>query len=187
MASTKNIYSLPFKKKDLIRAVSDPRAHFGFLKHAIDFSLPIGTKILAAKSGIVIDVKDNSKKGGSDPKYNDVKYLNYISILHDNAEFSTYAHLKYKGSFVKIGDKVKTRQPIALSGNTGFTTTPHLHFQVFKRDWKEISGINILKIRFKQKIKVYRPKLKTLKTQKNSKKFQRHLKELEKVRKQFKA
>ena len=78
MALTKNIYALPFKKRDLIKAVSDPRAHFAHFKHAIDFILSEGTKILAAKSGIVVVIKVDSKEGGADPKYNDIKYLNYI-------------------------------------------------------------------------------------------------------------
>ncbi|MBU2406398.1 MAG: GNAT family N-acetyltransferase, partial [Nanoarchaeota archaeon] len=57
MVYSKNIYSLPFKKKYLIKAISDPRAHFGHFKEAIDFALPEGTKIFAPRAGQVIDMK----------------------------------------------------------------------------------------------------------------------------------
>ena len=95
----------------------------------------------------------DSKKGGNNPKYNNLKYLNYITIKHSNQEFSQYCHLKQKSSFVKIGDKVKLNQAIALSGNTGFSTEPHLHFQVFKLNNKEV-GWESLKVKFKEKITI---------------------------------
>ncbi len=64
MASTKNIYALPFKKKNLIKTISHPKAHFAHFKFAIDFVLPEGTTLLAPKAGKVIDIKVNSKQGG---------------------------------------------------------------------------------------------------------------------------
>jgi len=180
MASTKNIYSLPFKKKDFIDAVSDPRAHFSYFKHAIDFGLREGTTILASRMGIVTDIKVDSKVGGADPKYNNIKYANYITLKHDNGEYSQYEHLKHRGALVKLGEKVRTGQPIALSGNTGFTTEPHLHFQVLKLNKTKI-GWETLKIRFKEKIDIDRtqgpvqPELK------------KTIRELERVRKQEKS
>ncbi len=157
MASTKNKYSLPMRKKDFNVAVSDPKAHFAHGKHSIDFPLPIGTNILAAKGGDVADVKVDSKKGGKNPKYKNIKYLNYLTIHHAGGEFSQYAHLKHKGALVKVGDKVKEGQPIALSGNTGYSTAPHLHFHVLKLNKTKL-GWETLKIRFKEKIQIYRPK-----------------------------
>ncbi len=156
MASTKNIYSLPFKKKDLIVAISHPRAHFAHFKHAIDYCLPEGTEILAPKSGTVIDIKVDSKEGGMDPKYNDVKYVNYMTLKHINEEYSQYVHLKYNGTLVKQGDKVKIGQPIAISGNTGFSTEPHLHFQVFRLTKKNKFGWESLDVKFKEKVYVDR-------------------------------
>lgn len=125
-------YALPFNKKYLIKALSHPKAHFAHLKNSIDFILPIGATILSPKSGKVVDIKVDSNKGGFYPKYNDMKYVNYLTIQHSNNEYSQYVHLKYKGSLVNVGDKVKEGQPIALSGNTGFTTAPHLHFHVLR-------------------------------------------------------
>jgi murein DD-endopeptidase MepM/ murein hydrolase activator NlpD len=159
MASTKNTYALPFKKKDLIKAISHPKVHFAHFKYAIDFVLPEGTTLIAPKAGKVIDIKVDSKLGGADPKYNNIKYLNYMTIQHSNGEFSQYAHLKYQGSFVKVGDKVKQGQAITLSGNTGFTTAPHLHFQIFKLNDTKV-GWESLKVKFKEKIVIdtsYKP------------------------------
>ena len=179
MVLTKNIYALPFNKKDLIKAVSDPRAHFAHFKHAIDFLLPESTKILAPRAGVVVDVKIDSKEGGADPKYNDIKYLNYLTLQHRKDEYSQYGHLKHKGALVKPGDKVKTGQPIALSGNTGFTTAPHLHFQVFKLNNTQI-GWGTLKVRFKEKVGIDRTERPVTKGMKKA------LNELEKARKQLK-
>ncbi len=177
MVYTKNKYTLPFKRKNFIKAVSDPRAHFAHFKHAIDFILPEGTKLLASKAGNVLEIKVNSKLGGADPKYNDIKYVKYITLQHSDGEFSQYAHLKYKGALVKVGDKVKQGQPIAISGNTGFSTTPHLHFQVFKlNNTKE--GWESLKVRFKENIYIDK------KVRPVPKSMQKTMKELEKIRKQ---
>ncbi len=171
-----NVYCLPFKKKDLISASSDPRAHFAHFKHAIDFSLPEGSELLAVADGEVVDLKIDSRKGGYDPKYNGDKYLNYLTLKHANGEYSQYCHLKYNGSLVKIGDKVKKGQVIALSGNTGFSTEPHLHFHIFiltdkKIDWETIP------INFEEEIKVDRSE------EEVEKKFKITLEELGRVRK----
>lgn len=154
MALTRNVYALPFGN-NRVKAISDPRAHFAHFRHAVDFLLQEGTEILAPKSGKVVDVKTDSKQGGPEPKYNDIKYLNYMTLQHNNGEFSQFCHLKHKGAIVKIGEKVKAGQVIALSGNTGFTTAPHLHFQVFKLNKTKI-GWETLRIRFKEKVDVDR-------------------------------
>lgn len=148
MAYTKNRYSRPFEKGMRVKAVLDPRVHFAHFKHAIDFLLPEGTELLASEAGIVLVVKVDSEEGGSDPKYKDPKYLNFMTIQHVNGERSYYSHLKHEGALVKAGDKVKENQPIAISGNTGFTTAPHCHFMVFIKNDTEV-GWESLKVRFK--------------------------------------
>jgi murein DD-endopeptidase MepM/ murein hydrolase activator NlpD len=148
---TRNIYSLPFKKEKKLIAISHPKAHFDHFKHAIDFILPEGMPILAARGGRVVDVKVDSNKGGFNLKYNNLKYLNYITLKHDRGEYSQYCHIKHNGALVKVGQKVKPGQKIALSGNTGFTSQPHLHFMIFKLDKTKI-GWRSLEPRFKEKI-----------------------------------
>lgn len=156
MAKTKNTYALPFRKKGLIKAVSDPRAHLAHFKHAVDFILPIGTRVLAPKAGTVVGIKVNSSKGGPAQKYDDIRYLNYMTIKHANGEYSQYMHLKHNGALVRTGEKVRAGQPIALSGNTGLSTAPHLHFQVLKINKKTKAGWETLRIMFKEKVSIDR-------------------------------
>lgn len=86
-----------------------------------DFAVNIGTTVVAAHGGKVVKAGGNG--GGDGPAYG-----NAIVINHGNGTFSQYAHLSRIN--VKVGQVVKTGQPIALSGNTGNTTGPHLHFEI---------------------------------------------------------
>ena len=138
--------------------ISDPNAHKDFLQYAIDFLLFEGTKIYAACDGKVIDVKTDSNEGGFEDKYQGNTYLNFITIEHANKELSQYAHLKLNGACVKIGQKVKAGELIGYSGNTGFTTAPHLHFHVCILNNSEI-GWETLKIKFIEPLKIIRNNL----------------------------
>ncbi|MEU7031525.1 M23 family metallopeptidase [Streptomyces sp. NPDC046275] len=86
-----------------------------------DFAVPVGTPVKAAGSGTV--VKAGPYGGGDGPAYG-----NAIVVKHGNGTYSQYAHLsKIK---VRIGQKVAAGQQIALSGNTGNSSGPHLHFEI---------------------------------------------------------
>ncbi|MEU0674331.1 M23 family metallopeptidase [Streptomyces sp. NPDC006172] len=86
-----------------------------------DFAVPSGTKVMAAHGGIVVKAGGNG--AGDGPAYG-----NAIVIKHANGVYSQYAHLSRID--VKIGQIVKTGQRIALSGNTGNSSGPHLHFEI---------------------------------------------------------
>ncbi|OJJ23518.1 hypothetical protein BKI52_03910 [marine bacterium AO1-C] len=132
MSKTLNIYTLPIATQHLCKVVSDPQLHSGFLSQALDFLLPENTPILAAQAGEVIEVKVDSNQGGARKKYLGNQYLNWITIAHTNDEFSQYAHLKHQGAVAQKGDWVKAGDIIGYSGNTGFSTCPHLHFHVYE-------------------------------------------------------
>ncbi|KQX45664.1 MULTISPECIES: M23 family metallopeptidase [unclassified Streptomyces] len=86
-----------------------------------DFAVPTGTPVKAAAAGTVVKAGPNG--GGDGPAYG-----NAIVVKHANGKYSQYAHLsKIK---VKIGQKVGAGQQIALSGNTGNSSGPHLHFEI---------------------------------------------------------
>jgi len=97
--------------------------------YAVDLAMPIGTDIVAARSGIVFDVASKNFRGGLDPKA-DGPAANVVRILHNDGTYAIYAHLNTNTIRVKPGDRVERGQYIADSGNTGFSSGPHLHFAV---------------------------------------------------------
>ena len=105
-------------------------SHNGGDCYSIDFKMPEGSPIHAARAGTVVGVKDDSSVGGSDKKFE--WDANYILVQHSDGTLGHYVHLQKSGVKVKIGDTVQTGQLIGLSGNTGHSTGPHLHFAVFK-------------------------------------------------------
>lgn len=115
-------------------------------KNAIDFTMAEGTSICAARDGLVIFVKDDSNKHGKTIKFQD--YGNYVTIYHEDGTMADYFHIKKNGSKVKEGDHVIAGQVIALSGNTGWSSGPHLHFQVYSFD-KDME-VNTIPTKFKQ-------------------------------------
>lgn len=88
--------------------------------NSIDIGAPIGTPVYAAADGEVIVVKGGSAWNGG--------YGNYIVIKHSNGTQTLYAHLSKNQ--VSIGDNVSKGEQIGLSGNTGRSTGPHLHYEV---------------------------------------------------------
>ena len=97
--------------------------------YAVDFAADIGTPVLAARGGTVMQVESDFDKAG----LNLEKYggrANFVRILHDDGTMGLYAHLQEGGVLVRVGQRVQAGQQIGLSGNTGFTTGPHLHFAV---------------------------------------------------------
>ncbi|KGM55211.1 peptidase [Lysobacter daejeonensis GH1-9] len=98
-------------------------------RFAVDFAAAVGTPVLAARAGTVMQVESDFEKAG----LNQEKYggrANFVRILHDDGAMSLYAHLKSEGVLVRVGQRVAAGQQIGLSGNTGFTTGPHLHFAI---------------------------------------------------------
>ena len=126
-------YDLPFEKG---KSYSVIQGYGGNLSHnlknhsyCLDFDFEKGDKVYAARSGIVFGVKQDSDRHGNNKSAS--KYGNYITILHDDGTYANYYHLQQNGSLVKLGEKVEKGQQIALSGNTGWSSGPHLHFEVY--------------------------------------------------------
>ena len=129
----KIVYQYPYAKGDYFRIVQGfggGYSHRGSSKYAVDFAMPIGTPIHAARAGVVIDLVKKNSRGGANRKY--AKYANYVVILHDDATTGEYYHLKKNGVAVELGERVKAGQKIGYSGNTGFSSLPHLHFAVYQ-------------------------------------------------------
>ena len=109
---------------------------------AVDVEMPIGTDIVAARDGIVFDVASKNFRGGLDPKI-DGPSANVVRILHDDGTYAVYAHLNTNTIRVKPGDRVERGQYIADSGNTGFTSGPHLHFAVVRNVGLRVESVPV--------------------------------------------
>jgi len=98
--------------------------------YAIDFAMPVGTPIVAARGGIVIDATLRHQEGGFDMRFLDK--ANTVAIVHDDGTVAEYAHLSHGSELVRTGQRVAVGDLIGHSGNTGYTSGPHLHFIVSK-------------------------------------------------------
>jgi murein DD-endopeptidase MepM/ murein hydrolase activator NlpD len=138
---TSYIYGLPYEEGESHRIV---QGYFGTWSHkeraALDFKMNRGTKITAARDGVVVRVKEDGDRGGWSKKYR--QYGNNIVIQHADGSRAGYWHLQKDGSLVNVGDSVKKGQVIALSGKTGYAAMPHLHFLVWNFDtrgqWQQV-------------------------------------------------
>lgn len=134
---TSYVYWLPYlpgKKFFLAQAANSHMSHKDEL--SLDFKMKKGSQICAAREGVVIEVKKDSDKGGLKDEY--LSQGNHIIIQHNDGSIAQYWHLDKEGAFVNVGDTIQKGQLIGLSGNTGYTAFPHLHFQVKNKEGKQI-------------------------------------------------
>ena len=111
-------------------------------RYAIDFAMPVGSAVFTARSGTVVDIATNFFQSGTSLE-RDGPRANIVRILHDDGTMAIYAHLNRSSIRVRPGDSVGTGEYIADSGNTGFSTGPHLHFDVQKN-----AGFRLISIPF---------------------------------------
>ncbi|AFG38839.1 M23 family metallopeptidase [Spirochaeta africana] len=126
-----HVYLLPYehgRKYRVTQGYNGPFTHVGENQYAIDFDLEEGDPVHAARSGLVVEIKQDSSIGGPSPRY--TEHANFILIQHDDGSFGNYVHLQYDGALVTVGDRVQAGDLIGLSGNTGRSSGPHLHFDV---------------------------------------------------------
>jgi murein DD-endopeptidase MepM/ murein hydrolase activator NlpD len=120
-------YLLPWPAEESHLCVQGNRgvvSHRGFEEFAYDFTMPVGSDVLAARAGVVLR-GDVSHDGNGLHKPN-----NYLTIDHGDGTFGHYLHLRQGGNYVGLGDRVAQGQCIAASGNVGRSMLPHLHFEV---------------------------------------------------------
>jgi len=109
-------------------------------RHAIDIPLPVGTPVVAVRDGRVMDSARWFHRNGRDPE-RDGPRANYVRVLHDDGTMAIYAHLDYGGVSVRDGQRVHAGQQLGHSGNTGYSTGPHLHFALQVNDRMQLRSI----------------------------------------------
>lgn len=125
---TDRSYALPFADSEsykVLQGYNGPYGHTGKVEFAYDFSMPIGTAVLAVRDGVVLKTEARYEDGNRTPGQE-----NYIFISHGDGTFSRYYHLTKHGVSVVVGKRVRRGQLIGRSGDTGASAGPHLHFDV---------------------------------------------------------
>ncbi len=97
----------------------------GVQRYAIDVGMPIGTDVLAMRAGTVVRVQEAFFDGD-----NVFGHENHVYVQHEDGTVARYVHLTNRGALVELGEVVTQGQRIGLSGHTGNSSGPHLHFDV---------------------------------------------------------
>ena len=127
------VYRLPFEEG---HAFVVSQAHGGRLTshnnrenlYAVDFAMPLGSPVTAARDGVVIDVTLRHREGGFSTSF--IDKANTVAIVHDDGTVAEYAHLSPGEAVIKLGQRVHAGDLIGYSGSTGYSSGPHLHFIV---------------------------------------------------------
>lgn len=130
------IYDLPFMKGQRFRI---EQGYLGRFTHqdenALDFNMPEGSEIHAARDGVVIAVVQNFTSSCLQEECK--KMANYVLVYHSDGTIADYSHIQFNGVRVAVGDSIIKGDLIALSGSTGYTKGPHLHFVCFLPDFEK--------------------------------------------------
>lgn len=108
---------------------------------AVDIGMPRGTPILAARGGMVFEAVSCHGEGRHDPDY--IDRANLVRVMHDDGTIAEYVHLLRDSLKVAVGQPVAAGDCLGLSGNSGFTTGPHLHFGVQQKQGHDFVSMPI--------------------------------------------
>ena len=134
-AASSQRYRLPYADGEayaISQAASGPlTSHQDPLMHeAVDFTMPEGTPVHAAREGVVVRVVMHFEAGGLDPAL--LEQANEIVLEHPDGTLGVYAHLAPDSARVSLGERVRAGQRLASSGNTGYSSGAHLHFALMR-------------------------------------------------------
>lgn len=109
-------------------------------RYALDLAVAEGTPVLAARDGVVMQVEEDFRASGTDAERLGGR-ANYVRVVHADGSMAVYAHLAPKSMLRRAGDHVRVGELIGKSGNTGFSTGPHLHFSVQRNAGMSLQAI----------------------------------------------
>ena len=127
------VYRLPYstgRSFKLIQGFHGGFSHTGDDEYALDFGLPEGEPVLAARGGTVVSAVDVYSEGAPQPYYRN--RVNCIMIKHDDNTIGEYDHFRHQGIMVREGQRVEAGELLGFAGRTGYATGPHLHFVVYR-------------------------------------------------------
>ena len=127
------LYRLPYGDGlsfPIIQGYGAKLTHRGAERYTLDFGMPVGTAVHAAREGVVALVEDSHDWGCAREECG--RYANFVVVLHTDGTTGEYFHLERDSVQVRAGERVRRGQWLARSGNTGFSTAPHLHFGVYR-------------------------------------------------------
>lgn len=128
-------YRLPYGESvsyPVLQGYGARLSHRGPEFFTVDFGMAEGTPVHSAREGVVLLVEDSFDRSC----WAEVcaRFANFVVILHSDGTTGEYFHLQKNSVVVAPGDTVRRGQFIARSGNTGYSTVPHLHFGVYRAD-----------------------------------------------------
>ena len=127
------LYRLPYGDEvsfPIIQGYDAKLSHRGAERFTLDFGMPVGTPVHAARDGVVVLVEDSLDRGCAREQCG--RFAIFVVVLHADGTTGEYFHLARGSVKVRPGEHVARGQGLALSGNTGFSTAPHLHFGVYR-------------------------------------------------------
>jgi murein DD-endopeptidase MepM/ murein hydrolase activator NlpD len=127
------VYALPYPHGltfEVLQGFHGGFSHRGSNEFAVDFNCPVATPVVAARPGVVVAANARAQGSGTSPEFLDDRRTNFVIVRHGDGTLGEYMHLAPSGVEVTPGQLVRRGEELGLSGNTGFSSTPHLHFQV---------------------------------------------------------
>ena len=132
---TNYVYELPFAPGTRHRVVQGYDGRFSHRGATVlDFDLAEGMPVHAARGGTVVRVVERNNRHCAELRC--AAFNNVIEILHADGTQADYAHLQKDGALVEVGQTVRPGELIGYSGNTGYSSGPHLHFGVYRQSWE---------------------------------------------------
>jgi murein DD-endopeptidase MepM/ murein hydrolase activator NlpD len=137
------LYRLPYADGvsfPIIQGYGAKLSHHGGERFTLDFGMPVGTPVHAAREGVVVLVEDSHELGCAREECG--RFANFVVVLHSDGTTGEYFHLERGSAQVRAGQRVARGEWLARSGNTGFSTAPHLHFGVYRAE-RDLTTVSV--------------------------------------------